>query len=74
LTVAQGMSDDVMTLSLADNYVFLADLVSDPEDLTVIDMSKTIGDKTIRVRSDFKFGVDFLNDAEWVAYGLPCAS
>lgn len=74
LTVAQGMSDDVMMASLAENYVFLADLVSDPEDLTVIDMSKTVGDKTIRVRSDFKFGVDFLNDAEWVAYGLPCAS
>lgn len=74
LTVAQGMSDNVMMATLAENYVFLADLVSDPEDLTVIDMSKTIGDKTIRVRSDFKFGVDFLNDDEWVVYGLGCAS
>lgn len=74
LTVAEGASDYFMCATLANNYVFLADLVSDPEDLTVIDMSKTVGDKTIRVRSDFKFGVDYLNDAEWVAYGLPCAS
>jgi hypothetical protein len=68
-----------MTVSKADNYVFLADLVSDPEDLNVIDLSKTTGDKTIRVRSDFKVGFNFLNDSatadenEWVTYGLDCA-
>ena len=74
LTEAQGMSEGVMLLSLANNYIFLADLVSDPEDLNIIDLSKTTGDKRIRVRADFKFGVDYLNDAEWVTYGLPCAS
>jgi hypothetical protein len=74
LTEAQGLSEGVMLLSLANNYVFLADLVSDPEDLNIIDLSKTTGDKRIRVRADFKFGVDYLNDAEWVTYGLPCAS
>lgn len=74
LTEAQGLSEGVMLASKASNYIFLADLVSDPEDLNIIDLSKTTGDKRIRVRSDFKFGVDFLNDAEWVTYGLPCAS
>lgn len=79
LTVCAGMSDNTMTVSKADNYVFLADLVSDPEDLNVIDLSKTTGDKTIRVRSDFKVGFNFLNDSatadenEWVTYGLDCA-
>ena len=80
LKVGEGMSDDVMTLSLRNNYVFLADLVSDPEDLNVIDLSKTTGEKNIRVRSDFKVGFDFLNDSngpgenEWVTYGLDCNS
>ena len=79
LIVGAGMSDNVMTLSKKDNYIFLADLVSDPEDLNVIDLSKTTGDKTIRVRSDFKVGFNFLNDSkgpgenEWVVYGLTCA-
>jgi hypothetical protein len=74
LSIGTGMSDNVMTVSLRDNYVFLADMVSDPEDLNVIDMSKTTGDKKWRVRSDFKVGFNYLNDAEWVVYGLDCAS
>ena len=80
LKVGTGMSENVMTLSMSTNYVFLADLVSDPEDLNVIDLSKTTGEKKIRVRSDFKVGFDFLNDSdgpgenEWVTYGLDCNS
>lgn len=72
LTVGEGMPDNVMTVSLADNYVFLADMVSDPSDLNVIDLNKSIGEKKIRVRSDFKIGFDYLNDAEWVVYGVDC--
>ncbi len=72
LTIGEGMPANTMTLSLANNYVFLADMVSDSTDLTVIDLSKTIGEKRIRVRSDFKVGFDFLNDAEWVVYGVEC--
>lgn len=80
LTVGAGMSDNVMVLSLRNNYIFLADMVSDATDLTVIDMSKTTGDKVWRVRSDFKLGYNYLNDSadadlnEWVTYGLDCAS
>lgn len=74
LSVGAGMSDNVQTVSLGTNYVFLADMVSDPEDLTVIDMSKTDGSKKWRVRSDFKVGFNYLNDSEWVVYGLDCAS
>ena len=73
LTVGTGMTDNVSLLSMRNNYVFLADLVSDPEDLNVIDLSKTTGDKKIRVRSDFKVGFNYLNDAEWVTYGNACA-
>lgn len=74
LTVCTGMPDNHMTVSRADNYVFLADMVSDPEDLQVIDMRNTTGDKRIRVRSDFKIGFDFLNQEEWVVYNLDCTS
>lgn len=72
LTVGEGMPNDVMTVSLADNYVYLADMVSDPSDLNVIDLNKSIGEKKIRVRSDFKIGFDYFNDAEWVVYGVDC--
>jgi hypothetical protein len=74
LSIGTGMSDNVQTVSLGTNYIFLADMVSDPEDLNVIDMSKTNGDKKWRVRSDFKVGFNYLNDSEWVVYGLDCAS
>jgi hypothetical protein len=71
LTVGQGMSDNTSTLSLKNNYVFLTDLVSDPSSLNIINMLQTTGDAKIRVRGDFKFGVDFLNESEWVTYGIP---
>jgi hypothetical protein len=71
LVIGEGMSDNVMTLSLGGNYVFLADLVSDPTDLTTINMKETTGDRKIRVISDFKVGFDYLNDDEFVVYGIP---
>lgn len=70
LTVGEGMPASTSVLSLKTNYIFLADLVSDSSDLTVIDMRNTTGDANIRVRSDFKVGFDYLNDAEWVVYGI----
>ena len=74
LTVGEGMSDNIMTVSLQGNYIFLADLVSDPTDLTTINMKETTGDRKIRVISDFKVGFDFLNPTEWVTYGIPFTS
>ena len=68
LTIGEGMTDSTMTLSLQSNYIFLADLVSDPSDITTINMKETTGDRKIRVISDFKVGFNYLNDAEWVTY------
>jgi hypothetical protein len=70
LTVGEGMTDSTMTLSLQSNYIFLADLVSDPSDITTINMKETTGDRKIRVISDFKVGFNYLNDAEWVTYKI----
>ena len=70
LSIGEGMSDNVMTLSLQSNYIFLADLISDPTDITTINMKETTGDRKIRVISDFKVGFNYLNDAEWVTYKI----
>jgi hypothetical protein len=70
LTIGEGMTDSTMTLSLQSNYIFLADLVSDPSDITTINMKETTGDRKIRVISDFKVGFNYLNDAEWVTYKI----
>lgn len=71
LSIGEGMSDNAMTLSLQSNYIFLADLISDPTDITTINMKETTGDRKIRVISDFKVGFNYLNDAEWVTYHIP---
>jgi hypothetical protein len=70
LTVGDGMTDSTMTFSLQSNYIFLADLVSDPSDITTINMKETTGDRKIRVISDFKVGFNYLNDDEWVTYKI----
>jgi hypothetical protein len=74
LVVADGMSDNAMVLSREDNFIFLTDLISDPTDFITIDMKQTTGDRKIRTISDFKFGVDYLNDDEFVVYGLGCSA
>lgn len=70
LVVGKGMTAKVSTLSRKVNYIMLADLLSDQENLKVIDMSSTYGIYTMRVTSTFKYGVNYLNDEEWVTYGI----
>ena len=70
LVVAEGMSDNTMVLSLKDNFIFMTDLLSDENAVSTIDMKQTTGDRKFRTISDFKFGVDYLNDAEFVVYGI----
>jgi hypothetical protein len=70
LVVADGASDNVMTVSLKDNYIFMTDLVSDQSEVITINMKVTTGDRKIRTISDFKFGVNFVNTDEFVVYGI----
>jgi hypothetical protein len=74
LVVGVGMPDSTQTLSLQNNYIFIADMVSDPSDITTIDMKQTTGDRKIRAISDFKIGYGILNPTEWVVYGLTCTA
>jgi hypothetical protein len=70
LIIADGMSNDTMVLSLKDNFVFLTDLLSDENSVNTIDMKQTTGDRKLRTISDFKFGVDYLNESEFVVYNI----
>ena len=70
IVVAEGMSDNTMVLSLKDNFIFMTDLLSDENAVSTIDMKQTTGDRKFRTISDFKFGVDYLNDDEFVVYGI----
>lgn len=70
LEVAKGISANVSTLSRKVNYIMLADLLSDQTALKVVDQSNTTAIYTMRITSTFKYGVDFLNDEEWVTYGI----
>ena len=70
LVEANGASDNVMALSLGMNFIFMTDLMSDSTDFISIDMKRTTGDRKVRILSDFKFGVDFVNEDEFVVYGI----
>lgn len=70
LVVGKGLSANKSTLSRKVNYIMLADLLSDQQNLKVIDQSNTTAIYTMRVTSTFKYGVNYLNDEEWVTYGI----
>lgn len=71
LKVGKGMSANKSTISRAVNYIMLADLLSDQENINVVDMTKTAAIYKMRITSTFKFGVNYLNDEEWVVYNIP---
>tara|TARA_R110002153_G_scaffold189041_4_gene341886 strand:+ start:1757 stop:2644 length:888 start_codon:yes stop_codon:yes gene_type:complete len=50
-----GLENNVIIAGLMSNFVRATDLVSDDSTLSIIDLSKTIGDKKIRVTGRLKF-------------------
>ena len=70
VVVAEGMSDDRMVCTRAENLLFITDLVSDLSEVITINMKATTGDRLIRSISDFKYGVDFVNPDEIVYYNV----
>ena len=65
---AEGMSDNTMALSLRDNFVFLTDLLGDPENFTIIPMLNTTGEYKIRIVTALKAGFNYTNGKEIVFY------
>ena len=56
----EGASDDVLILADRMNFLLLQDLISDETGYEVVDFYKTRLDRKIGIRTDFKFGVDYL--------------
>jgi len=50
----------------SENIWYGTDLLSDENQIDLIDMSKTTGDDTIRFKARFKFGVNYANGSEIV--------
>ena len=67
---AKGISSNKMVASLESNFIFMTDLVSPASELITINMKATTGDRKLRTISDFTFGVDFVNDDEFVTYNF----
>lgn len=68
IVVAPGLPANVMVMTHPQNLWYGTDLVNDENEISIIDMSQTTGDKYVRFRTDFKFGVNYGVGAEVVYY------
>ena len=70
IITAEGLPSSSMYLSLKDNFVYLTDLLSDENKLTIVNMLNTTGEFKTRIVSALKFGVSFTNGKEIVSYNI----
>lgn len=68
LMVAPGLPNDVMVAASTQNLWFATDMVSDFNDVKVIDMYPVSGARELRFAADFKFGVQYGVSEEIVYY------
>jgi hypothetical protein len=68
MVVHAGMSDNKMTVSRKDNYLFLFDGEGDPNSLNIVDMNKTAAERKIRANVGYKIGFGVVNPLEIVYY------
>jgi hypothetical protein len=69
LTVIEALPDSVMVVADSENLWFGTDLMSDFEDIQVLNMKDTTGDKNVRFIASMKLGVNYGNPTEIVYYG-----
>ena len=65
---APGMPANTIVAGALSNMFLLTDLESDFEDVRILSMVETIGQPTIRLVGEFKFGVDYYFGAEIVYF------
>jgi hypothetical protein len=65
---AKGMSNNRMVAARLSNLLLLTDLVSDFDDVKILPMANTTGEKTVRMIASFKFGVGYVYGSEIVYY------
>ena len=60
MIVGTGMPSNTIIIAKKSNLFYLTDLVSDAEDMEVINMRNTTGQPVVRFVTDFKLGFDFM--------------
>jgi len=68
LFLANGLSDNTAALTQKSNLYFGTNLVSDMNEVRVIDTSETLGDQNVRFVSRFAYGIQYGYGAEIVFY------
>ena len=68
LFLANGLSDNTAALTQKSNLYFGTNLVSDMNEVRVIDTSETLGDQNARFVSRFAYGIQYGYGAEIVFY------
>jgi hypothetical protein len=68
LVVSEGMPDNIMVVADSENLWYGTDLISDFEDIKIINMYPTTGAKNIRFVAAMKFGVQYGVSEEIVYY------
>lgn len=70
LIVCPGMSDDVMFATYSGNLIFGTGLMSDQNEVRLIDTSETLGDDNVRIVMNFTAGVQVASPEDVVTYGI----
>lgn len=70
LKVAHGMSDNVMIATTKDNFYFGTSLVSDHNDVRVLDMQDLDGSDNVRIIMKLTAAVQYANSEDVVTYGI----
>jgi len=70
VVMCPGMSADTAILSTIDNLYFGTGLLSDHQEVRVIDTAETLGDQNVRVIMRFTAGVNYAFAADVVTYGI----
>jgi len=70
LVVSNGMPASTMVAVDPNNLWYGTDLMNDENELQFIDDKKITGQKTARILTSFKFGVQYGNGVEVVLYGI----
>lgn len=64
LVEATGARDSTLAISFKPNFAKLTDIKGNAPKFNSVDMNKTTNEPNMRMRSNFKFGVDILNEGE----------
>jgi hypothetical protein len=74
LVVAEGLTANQMLAAEKSNLFFGTGLLSDKNDVRLIDTSETLGDDNVRIIMKMTAGVQYANVEDIVTYGITNAA